>query len=75
MQKLRRSPFGTFRSTPRKRCLRGQLQQTGVNNIIDPYRLDSQQVTVNYNRDVGAFPVLKGHDGENRRYQPVSVSN
>ena len=32
----------------------------GDNNIIDPYHLEAHgEVTVNYNRDVEAFPVLK----------------
>ena len=42
-------------------------------NIIDPFHLEAYgETTVNYNRDVEAFPVLKGHDGAHHGRKPLS---
>ena len=61
MPNMRRSPSGIFRSThPVNIAYEAATVDLDDANIIDPFHLEAYgETTVNYNRDVEAFPVLK----------------
>ena len=61
MPNTRRSPSGIFRSNhPVNIAYEAATVDLDDANIIDPFHLEAYgETTVNYNRDVEAFPVLK----------------
>ena len=61
MPSTRPSPSGTFRSNiPVNVAYEAATADLDDRNIIDPWHLEAYgEVTVNYNRDVETFPVLK----------------
>ena len=73
----RRSPFGTCRSSiPVNIAYEAATVDLDDANIIDPFHLEAYgETTVNYNRDVETFPVLKSHDGAHLGRKPLPVAH